>query len=142
MVCSTIREIITYTSQKYGEADAVRYKISKNEIGAKSYQALRTDSERFSAALKELGEQGQHVALTGMTSYAWLVAYFGIVNSKSVAVPLDVSLPAAEMCDLIDRADATVFVADEVRADVIAAAKESCPKLKYIISMQKEESSP
>ena len=59
-----------------------------------------------------------------------------------MAVPLDVSLPAAEMCDLIDRADATVFVADEVRADVIAAAKESCPKLKYIISMQKEESSP
>ena len=53
-----------------------------------------------------------------------------------------INIPAAEMCDLIDRADATVFVADEVRADVIAAAKESCPKLKYIISMQKEESSP
>lgn len=140
MVCSTIREIVESSAQKYGEADAVRYKVSKNEIEAKTYHALKEDSGKFSAALKELGEQGQHIALTGMTSYAWLIAYFGIVNSKSVAVPLDVSLPAAEMCELIDRADATVFVADEVRADVIAAAKERCPKLKYVISMQKETS--
>ena len=58
----------------------------------------------------------------------------------SVAVPLDVSLPAAEMCELLDRADVTVLVIDEIRADVIAAAKKQCPKLKYVISMQKKES--
>lgn len=45
-----------------------------------------------------------------MTSYPWLVAYLGTVNSGSVAVPLDVSLPAEEMCELIDRADITVLV--------------------------------
>ena len=140
MLCSTIRDILVYACEKYGDRDAVRYKEGKSEIAAKTYKELIHDSERFSGALKSLGEQGSHIAITGMTSYPWLLAYFGTVNSGSVAVPLDVSLPAEEMCELIDRADATVFVVDEIRADVAAMAKERCPKLKYLISMQKKES--
>ncbi|MGN0334772.1 MAG: AMP-binding protein [Lachnospiraceae bacterium] len=139
MLCSTIRDIIVQSESKYADEDAIRYKKGKKEIEAKSYSDLKRDSERFSGVLKKLGAQGGHIALTGMTSYEWLTAYLGTVNSGSVAVPLDVSLPAEEMCELIDRSDAVVFVADEIRADVIAAAKKHCPQLKYIISMQKEE---
>ena len=140
MVYSTIREILVQAQQKYGKQDAIRYKISKNEIAAKSYDDLRQDSECFSAVLASLVERGSHVALTGVTSYAWIVAYFGITGGGNVAVPLDVSLPAEDMWELIDRSDATVLVADEVRADVILWAKTRCPKLRYVISMQKEES--
>ena len=139
MVYSTIREILVQAQQKYGKQDAIRYKISKNEIAAKSYDDLRQDSECFSAVLASLVERGSHVALTGVTSYAWIVAYFGITGGGNVAVPLDVSLPAEDMWELIDRSDATVLVADEVRADVILWAKAHCPKLRYVISMQKEE---
>ena len=139
MICHTIRDILVSASETYGNSDAIRYKEGKNNIVSKTYQELRRDSERFSAVLAALGEQGSHIAITGMTSYSWLTAYLGTVNSGSVAVPLDVSLPADEMCELINRADATVFVVDEIRADVAAMAKEHCPKLKHLISMQKED---
>lgn len=139
MLCSTIREIMARSAERFRDNEAIRYKKGKNEIECKTYGELYADSEQFSAVLKTLGEQGKHIAMTGATSYEWLVAYLGITNSGSVAVPLDVSLPAEEMCELIDRADATVFVADEIRADVIAIAKERCPQLNYIISMQKTE---
>ncbi|MDY3249030.1 MAG: AMP-binding protein [Candidatus Choladocola sp.] len=141
MFCSTIRDILVQSEKQYGDSDAIRYKEGKNKIASKTYRELKEDSERFSSVLKSLGEQGNHIALTGMTSYSWVITYFGIVNGGSVAVPLDVSLPAEEMCELIDRSDATVFVVDEIRADVAAIAKARCPKLKYVISMQKEESS-
>ena len=140
MVCNTIREIIVHAEQEFGTHDAIRYKVKKDVVEAKSYTQLKQDSESFSCVLKALGEQGSHIAMTGMTSYEWIVAYFGTVNSGSVAVPLDVSLPAEEMCELIDRADAAVFVVDEVRKDVIAIVRERCPKLKYVISMQQKES--
>lgn len=140
MVCNTIREIIVQAEQEFGAEDAIRYKIKKDETEAKSYTQLKQDSESFSCVLKALGEQGSHIAMTGMTSYPWIVAYFGTVNSGSVAVPLDVSLPAEEMCELVNRADVTVFVVDEVRKDVLAIAKQRCPKLKYLISIQQEES--
>lgn len=138
MAYSTIREILLQAEQRFGAEDAVRYKVGKGTIESKTYTQLRKDSERFSLALQELGELGSHIALTGATSYAWLVTYMGIVNSGSVAVPLDASLPAEEMCELIDRADVTAFVYEEMRQDVADIVRERCPKLKYLISMQKE----
>ncbi len=140
MSCSTIREILVEAEKKFGPEDAVRYKVSPKEIESKSYSQLKADSESFSCVLRALGEQENHIAVIGMTSYTWLTAYLGIVNSGSVAVPLDVSLPAEEVCELIDRADVTTFVVDEVRADVAAIVKQRCPKLKNLISMQKAES--
>ena len=91
--------------------------------------------------LKNLGEQGKHISVIGATSYPWLVTYFGTVDSGSVIVPLDVNLPAEDVCDLIDRSDSTVLVYDEIRKDVAAIAKERCPKLKTLISMQQDENS-
>lgn len=137
---STIYEILEQAAGEFGDGDAIRYKVSKNEIESKTYAQLKQDSDRFGRVLEMLGEQGGHVAITGMTSYPWLVAYLGTVNASGVAVPLDVSLPAEEMCELIDRSDAAVLVLDEIRADVAAIARERCPKLRYLISMQKESS--
>ena len=137
-MASNIRDLVVQAADEFKGCTAIRYKVGKNEIVSKSYDELKRDSERFSGILDKLGEQGHHIAITGMTSYPWIVSYLGTVNSASVAVPLDVSLPAEDMCELIDRADATVLVVDEIRADVLAAAKERCPKLKHIISMQKE----
>ena len=44
-----------------------------------------------------------------------------------------------EICELLNRADVSVLVYDEIRADVAAMAKEACPNLVKIISMQKKE---
>ncbi|MCD8021276.1 MAG: AMP-binding protein [Clostridiales bacterium] len=140
MVCNTIREILVKAEERFQSGDAIRYKINKKEIAAKSYTQLRQDSESFSRVLDSLGMLGKHIALTGATSYPWLVSYFGIVDSGSVAVPLDVSLPVDDLCELIDRADAEVFVVDEIRKDVATAAKQKCANLRYLISMQKEQS--
>ena len=139
MTYSTIREILVQAEERFGPEDAVRYKIGKHEIETKSYSQLRRDSESFSRAVEALGQQGKHIAVIGATSYYWLSAYFGIVNSGSVAVPLDASLPAEEVCELLDRADVTMLVLDEIRGDVAAIVKERCPKLKILVSMQKEE---
>ena len=136
MICHTIKEILNHAAEAYGGEDAVRYKAGKHEIASKSYAQLLEDSERISGVLKELGPQGMHVALTGMTSYLWIASYFGIVGSGDVAVPLDVSLPAAELCELIDRSDAEVFLYDELRRDAAELAREKCPKLRYILPMQ------
>lgn len=134
----TIRDILTNAEKCFGNEDAIRYKIGKNEIAAKTYTQLKEDSERITALLKKLGDPKSHIALIGATSYLWIASYFGIVDGGNVAVPLDVSLPAEELCELIDRADVTILILDEIRKDVIEAAKEKCPKLKYILSMQKE----
>ena len=84
MLVSTIRDLIVSAERRVPEKAAIRYKKGKNEIETKTYAQLKADSEKFSAVLKNLGEQGQHVALVGATSYEWVVTYLGITNSGSV----------------------------------------------------------
>ncbi|MCD7818422.1 MAG: long-chain fatty acid--CoA ligase, partial [Lachnospiraceae bacterium] len=54
-VCNTISEILTSAEARFGAGDAIRYKVSKNEIGTKSYTQLNKESESFSRVLESLG---------------------------------------------------------------------------------------
>ncbi len=137
----TIRELLVAAEQNFGAQDAFRYKVKGNgdggkkevKVEAKTYTQFKNDTECFSAVLASLGEQGKHIAVIGPTSYSWVVAYFGIVGSGSVAVPLDANLPDEDLCELIDRADVTTLVYDEAKAGVAQMAEQRCAGLKNII---------
>ncbi|MCI9189336.1 MAG: long-chain fatty acid--CoA ligase [Lachnospiraceae bacterium] len=143
---STIYELLVKAQEAYGPQDAVRYKVKEAGEGGKkettvvsrTYNRLREDSEHFSAALAGLGEQGKHIAVIGATSYEWLIAYYGIVNGGSVAVPLDANLPAEDLCELLDRADVTALVYDGTKENVALMARERCPGLVHMIAMEKD----
>ena len=145
---STIRELLVKSAATYGGNDAFRYKVKQTDadskktvaVESKTYSDLNNDSECFSAVLSFYGEQNKHIAVLGATSYAWVVAYMGIVNSGSVAVPIDAQLPAEEVCDLLNRAEVTTLVFDESKAQAASEARKLCPGLKYVISMNEESS--
>ena len=148
VLSSTIRELLVKSEASYGSFDAFRYKVKqKNAVGkketiveSKTYTELKNDSECFSAVLETLGEQKGHIAILGATSYAWIVAYMGTVNSGSVAVPLDAGLSAEDLCELLNRAEVTTLVYDETKAQVAKEALKVCPGLKHIISISEETS--
>ncbi len=143
---STIYELLTEAEKSYGDRDAIRYKVKGTDEGgkkdvkieAKTYTQLKSDSGHFTSALEGLGEQGKHIAIVGATSYSWIVAYYGIVNGGSVAVPLDANLPAEELCELIERADVTTLVYDGTKENVARMAQERCHGIKYFIAMEEE----
>ena len=135
---STMKDILDYAAETYQDSPAIRYK-KKKEILTKTYRELWEDSQAVSRALDAMGMLGSHVAVIGPTTYEWIVGYFGAANSGCVVVPLDAQLPAVDVCELLNRADISVLICDELRRDVAAMAKEAVPGLKYIISMQNEE---
>lgn len=140
MAIEHLRDLIKYGAETHGNLPAYRYKVKK-EVVDKSYNDLNRDSMAISRMVEALGMKGKHSALIGATTYQWISSYFGIVNSASVAVPIDAQLPAANICELLNRADVEMLIFDEIRADVAAAVKSACPQIKYIISMQTREDS-
>ena len=109
----------------------------------KTYLDLKRDSEAFSRALEGMGMLGKHVAVIGPTTYEWIISYFGAADSGCVIVPLDAQVPAADVCELLNRADISVLVYDELRRDVAELAGEKCPEIKCMVSMQaKEDTGP
>ena len=141
---STIYELLVEAEKAYGAQDVIRYKVKgageggkkETRVEAKTYTQLRNDSEGFAAALEALGERGKHIAILGASSYAWITAYYGTVISGSIAVPLDANLPEEDLCELIDRADATTLVFDETKAEAARKAAVQCRGLKNLIAMQ------
>ena len=137
MAIQNLRDIVKYSALSYGEQTAYRYKVKK-ELEDKSFLDVNQDSMAFSRGLESLGMKGKHVAIIGTTTYPWIISYFGITCSASVAVPIDAQLPADAICELLNRADVEMLVFDTIRADVVEHVKENCPKITHIMSMQAE----
>ena len=138
MPVRTLRDIIRHGAEAYGSQTAFRYKVKK-EIVDRTYLDVDRDSMAVSRMVESMGMEGKHIALIGTTTYQWIVSYFGIVGSGSVAVPIDAQRPADAVCELLERADVEMLVFDEIRRDVAEAVKEKCPSVRYILSMQAEE---
>ncbi|MCC8025848.1 MAG: AMP-binding protein [Clostridium sp.] len=135
MQVETLRDIIGHGARTYKEQAAFRYKVKK-EIVEKSYIDVDCDSMAVSRMVEGMGMKGKHIALIGPTTYQWIVSYFGIVGSRSVAVPIDAQLPAEAIFQLLNRADVEMVIFDELRADVAAGLRENCPGIKHAVSMQ------
>lgn len=142
MLFHTIPEILLYAKKTYGADDAIRWKKSKNEIESRTYSELKNDTDSFANAIEKLGKKGQHIAVIGPSSYEWIVSYLAITESGSVAVPIDASLPAADICELLDRADVRMLIFDEARSDVAEAAAKSCHDINVYVSMNSTEHCP
>ena len=138
MAAETLRDIIRHGAEAYGEQTAFRYKVKK-EIIDKTYNEVNLDSMAVSRAVEALGMKGKHIAVIGTTSYQWITTYFGIVNSGSVAVPIDAQFPAEAICELLNRADVEMLVYDELRSDVAGDVREKCPGIRHVVSMQAQE---
>ena len=138
MTVENLRDIVKYSALHYGEQAAYRYKVKK-EVVDKSFEQVNKDTMAISRMVEGFGLKGKHIAIIGTTTYQWIVTYFGVTGSASVAVPIDAQLPADAICELLNRADVEMLVYDEIRADIIPLVKEQCPQIKQIISMQAEE---
>ena len=111
MPVRTLRDIIRHGAEAYGSQTAFRYKVKK-EIVDRTYLDVDRDSMAVSRMVESMGMEGKHIALIGTTTYQWIVSYFGIVGSGSVAVPIDAQLPADAVCELLERADVEMLVFD------------------------------
>lgn len=138
MAAETLRDIIRHGAETYKDQPAFRYKVKK-EIVDKSYLDVDRDSMAVSRMVEALGMKGKHIAIIGTTSYPWIVSYFGIVGSGSVAVPIDAQLPAGAIYELLNRADVEMLIFDELRGDVASGLGENCPGVKHTVSMQAPE---
>lgn len=137
MEVKNLRDIVDYSVAAYKDAPAYRYKVKK-EIVEKTFTDVKKDTMAISRMLSDTGMEGKHIAIIGPTSYQWIISFFGITGSGSVAVPIDAQLSAEAVCELLDRADVEMLIFDEVRKDVADAAKKKCSAIKFFVSMQQE----
>lgn len=105
-----LKELIDYVGKEYGNKTAYRYREGQG--------ITDVSFEKFSADVTALGEyilnsgykDGDRIALIGENSYNWVVAYFAVINSGNVVVPIDKELKANEIYRLINDSDSKMII--------------------------------
>ncbi len=131
----SLRDLYECAAEAYGDGIFLKEKSGK-EIVEKTFNDFNSDCKKLANYLMtEVGEK-LHGAVIGPTSYAYLVSHFGTVSTANPIVPLDAQLPCPDLCELLQRADITVFFYDAKYKPMLEAIKANCPAIKHYICLQ------
>ncbi len=134
----TIRDVVDAAVTSFADLPAVRW-LEKKEVRERSYSDLGKNIEATRQGLAAEGFHQAHIALIGTSSVSWIESYLGITTGENVAVPLDAGLPAEDLLELLNRADAEALFLTPKAVGLVDAVKANCPKIRKIWILQEEE---
>ena len=137
MEVKTLKDLVNNAAEKFGDEVWVR-EYKKKDFVEHSYKQFKDDCDKVGAWLEDKFPDRVHVAVTGLTSYEYLVAWFGIQASGNVSVPLDCANNAKKIADEINRSDSEVLFVDDKHENDLDTFKSLCPKVKYYVHIHKK----
>ena len=137
MEVKTLKDLVNNAAEKFGDEVWVR-EYKKKDFVEHSYKQFKDDCDKVGAWLEDKFPDRVHVAVTGLTSYEYLVAWFGIQASGNVSVPLDCANNDEKIADEINRSDSEVLFVDDKHENDLDTFKSLCPKVKYYVHIHKK----
>ena len=134
----TLADLVRHSAEEFGSSTFLKEKRGK-EIVEKSHTDLYEDCKRLNGFLKPFGKL--HAAVIGATSYNYLVSWFGTSIGGNTVVPLDAQLVCEDICELLNRADVTVFFYDPRFGAMLDKIKAECPAIHTYICLGEAEGS-
>ncbi len=98
------------------------------------------DIDALGTAFLSLVSKGSRVAILSETRYEWYVTYLAATNGTGCIVPLDKELHTEEIENMLDRAEVDILVFSKSKLDVIKKIIGKVPTLKYLVCMDKIDS--
>lgn len=150
-----LRDMAQQSEKLYGDRNAYLLKdpIATRQIAPRSEEAknLKVDHSRpyvgvtfkqffadvraYGTALKNMGiNMKSRVAIIAETRYEWYVSYLALVNGLAVVVPLDKELPANEIVNLINSAEADCLLFSNLKKDVIEGIRDQMSTVTQYIN--------
>lgn len=118
----TLNEVPDYQAllrdieNNYPDVDAFRFQKNGTDY-AKTYPEFAADVRAFASRLLAEGFINSHIALLGENSYEWVVAYYSILVSGNIIIPIDRMLPTDDICNILSMGDAqAVFLGKQEQA--------------------------
>lgn len=123
---STLPELFKRAVTRYGSLAAFPDEgITYGELGDRVFS--------FSRRLRQKGS-GRHIAIIGENSPSWITAFFSIVCSGNVAVPLDKGLPKEEIASTLKRGRCSGIIYEARYSQIMSELEEegSSPVREWI----------
>lgn len=136
-----LKELIDYAGAEYGQKIAYRYREDSKVIDV-TFERFSSDVVAFGEYILNKGyEKGSRIAILGENSYFWVVAYFAIINTGNVVVPIDKELKANEIVHLLNNSEAALLIYSSAKNSCVEDMKAQGIITKNFLCMNEEFSS-
>ncbi|MDD2458726.1 MAG: AMP-binding protein [Eubacteriales bacterium] len=133
----TLRDLIRYSVEKYGDTPAYRYhdKPGGPDV-VRTYREFGQAIDEMGTGLLAMGFAGEHLVVVGENSYEWAIANTAIVNGVGITVPLDKQLPVSEVINLTQRGKAVAFIYHPKHHEIAKMVAQAVPQVRSLICMK------
>lgn len=131
-----LKDMLNKTRELYGDRPGYKIKLGEENYKTYTHSEIRDMVNYLGTALISLGLKNKRIAVIGENRYEWELAYLSIVCGTGIVVPLDKSLPANELEELIERSEVEAIFYSRKYEEIVEKIKYSEKnKLKHLISM-------
>lgn len=136
VVVSDLKDMLNKTRKLYGDKPGYKIKIEEGKYKTYTHNEIRDMVDYLGTALINLGLKNKRIAVIGENRYEWELAYLSVVCGTGIVVPLDKSLPANELEELVERSEVeAIFYSKKYEETVEKIKYSEKNKLKHLISM-------
>ena len=100
-----LKDMLNKTKNLYADRPCYTIKTEEGEYKSYTHSEVRDMIDYLGTALISLGLKDKRIAVIGENRYEWELAYLSVACGTGIVVPLDKSLPANELEDLIERSE-------------------------------------
>ena len=100
-----LKDMLEKTGKLYGDRPGYKIKIGEGKYKTYTHKEIRDMINYLGTALISLGLKGKRIAVIGENRYEWELAYLSVVCGVGIVVPMDKSLPANELEEVIERSE-------------------------------------
>lgn len=134
-----LKDMLNKTKKLYADRPCYTIKTEEGEYKSYTHGEVRDMIDYLGTALISLGLKDKRIAVIGENRYEWELAYLSVACGTGVVVPLDKSLPANELEDLIERSEVeAIFYTKKYQETVEKIKYNEKNKLKHLISMDSD----
>lgn len=134
-----LKDMLNKTKNLYADRPCYTIKTEEGEYKSYTHSEVRDMIDYLGTALISLGLKDKRIAVIGENRYEWELAYLSVACGTGIVVPLDKSLPANELEDLIERSEVEAIFYTKKYQDTVEKIKyNEKNKLKHLISMDSD----
>ena len=131
-----LKDMLNKTRELYGDKPGYKIKTGKGQYKIYTHNEIRDMINYLGTTLISMGLKGKRIGVIGENRYEWELAYLSVVCGVGIVVPMDKSLPANELEEVIERSEVEAIFYSKKYEEIIKKIKYSEKnKLKHLISM-------
>lgn len=133
-----IRDMLNQSLELYAERPAFKLREKNGEYTPRSYREFIHDVQALGTGLWKQGFHHCHIAVMGVNSYEWGLAYLAVTSGLGVIVPIDKDLPFDDVNNILTVSETTLLITDKKGIAKLRPYKDKLPEGLKIMTMSDE----